>query len=398
MSVREKLQARAALIADMRKVIDTAEKEKRDMTSDEAAKYDAMEADVSRIEASIEVMKRQEALESTLAVVEEPSFRMRPSVYDAGTPVNPRASKEYAHGFDRYCRVGRNGLDHRVLASLNVGTDADGGYVVPEEFETMLVKALQDINEIRRYAKVVVTAGDRHIPIEASLGTAAWTAEEAPYVESDAQFDRVTLGAHKLGTIIKVSEELLQDSFFDMPSYLAENFGKRFGLAEEAAFINGNGSGKPTGIIQGSTEGVVAASATAITSDELIDLYHALERPYRSGATWVMNDSTIKIVRKLKDADDQYLWQPGLQAGEPDRILSRPVVASAAMPAAAISAKSVLFGDLSYYCIADRRGMVVQRLNELYAANGQVGFRAYKRTDGKVTLGVAIKHMVMAGA
>ena len=110
----------------------------------------------------------------------------------------------------------------------------------------------------------------------------------------------------------------------------------------------------------------------------------------------MMNDSTAKLIRKLKDGDSQYLWQPGLQAGQPDVLLGRPVVVSSAMPAATTGLKSVVFGDLSYYTIADRANTAVQRLNELYAANGQIGFRAFKRTEGKVTLSSAIKHLIQA--
>lgn len=257
---------------------------------------------------------------------------------------------------------------------------------------------MQDINEIRQFATVIRTASDRNIPVESSLGTATWTAEEADYTESDPVFGTLVLGAHKLGTILKVSEELLQDSAFDLQAYLASNFGKRFGIAEEAAFVNGNGTGKPTGLVQGASAGVTAASASAITADEVVDMFHSLGRPYRGAARWVMNDATAKLIRKLKDGQNQYIWQPGLQAGQPDTILGRPVLVSSAMPTAAVSAVTMLFGDLSYYTIADRTGAVMQRLNELYAANGQVGFRMYKRTDGKVTLSAAIKKLTMAAA
>jgi HK97 family phage major capsid protein len=240
---------------------------------------------------------------------------------------------------------------------------------------------------------VISTASDRNIPIETGTGTATWTAEEAAYSESDAAFVTAVLQAHKLGTIIKVSEELLQDSSFDLQSYLASNFADRFGTAEETAIVTGNGTAKPTGLTVGASAGVTAASATAIATDELIDLYHALARPYRAGASWIMNDSTAKLIRKLKDADGQYIWQPGLQLGMPDVLLGNRVVSSVAMPTAATGNVSVLFGDLKYYTMAERTGRVFQRLNELYAANGQVGFRMFERLDGKVILSAAIKKL-----
>lgn len=398
MTITELLEKRGKLIADMRQMLDTASAEGRDLTSDEAQRYDAMDTDQEELGNLVERHKKQAALDELMdAPVHSAAPRRRlPVTADGGVPANPLASAAYRDGFLKYCRIGNAPLDGRVLAALQIGTDSEGGYIVPEEFERALVMAMQDINEIRTYASVVTTSGDRHIPIEDTLGTAAWTAEEAAYTESDAAFGRVTLGAHKLGTIIKVSEELLQDSMFNLESYLATNFGKRFGLAEEAAFVNGDGVGKPTGIVQGSSLGITAAGIAAITADELIDLYHSLKRPYRASAVWLMNDDTVKAVRKLKDNDGQYLWQPGLQAGQPDRILNRSVVSSDAMPTLATGAKTVVFGDLSYYTIADRSGIVGQRLNELYAANGQVGFRAFRRTDGAVTLSEAVKHLIQA--
>jgi HK97 family phage major capsid protein len=306
------------------------------------------------------------------------------------------SSDSYKNGFDNYTRVGKSSLSGDVLNALQVGTNSEGGYIVPEEFDTMLVEYLQDINELRGLVNVISTASDRHIPVETSLGVATWTAEEAAYTESDAAFDRVTLEAHKLGTIIKVSEELLADAFFDVQSYLARNFAKRFGIAEESAFVNGDNSGKPNGIVAGSGEGVTAAGAAAITADELIDLYHSVPRMYRRNGTWLTADATVKMIRKLKDGDNQYLWQPGLQAGQPDMILGHRLVTSTAMPAATTGNKSLVFGDMSGYTIADRQGTVVQRLNELYAANGQVGFRGYRRMDGETVDATGIKHLVQA--
>ena len=144
--------------------------------------------------------------------------------------------------------------------------------------------------------------------------------------------------------------------------------------------------------------GVTAAGTAAITSDELIDLYHSLKPQYRGSAVWTMEDATAKIIRKLKDGDSQYLWQPGLQAGEPDRLLGRPVRVTDGMPAAAAGAVSVLFGDFSHYMIADRAGVSMQRLNELYAANGQIGFKAFKRTEGKLVLAESVKKLTQAAA
>ena len=231
----------------------------------------------------------------------------------------------------------------------------------------------------------------------ASKGTASWIDEEGAYTESDDSFGQVSIGAYKLGTMIKVSEELLNDSVFDLESYIAREFARRIGTKEEEAFFTGDGTGKPLGILAasgGAETGVTAASATAVTADELIDLFYSLKSPYRKNAVWVLNDSTIKAIRKLKDNNGQYLWQPSLVAGTPDTILGRPVKTSAYMPAIAAGAKTIAFGDFSYYWIADRQGRSFKRLNELYAANGQVGFLGSQRVDGKMILPEAVKVLV----
>lgn len=387
------MQERGQCVDRMRSLLNTAEAAGRDLAENEQTEYNAMEARQAEI---ARIVNRSQSLAGIEAEIERPGNAapaLRPA--EAGA-MNPRDSASYKEGFNAYARRGLNGCDHRILNALQVGTNSEGGYIVPTEFETQLTMALQDINEIRRYATVINTASTRNIPVESSLGAAAWTAEEAAFTDADVAFSQVVLGAHKAATICKVSEELLQDAFFNVESYLAGAFGKRFGILEEAAFVAGDGSGKPTGIVPSSGLGVTAAGAAAITTDEIIGLYHALGRPYRARATWMMADATAMLIRKLKDSTNQYLWQPGLQAGQPDTLLGRPVLVSSSVPAATTGLKSMVFGDLSYYTIADRSGVAVQRLNELYAANGQVGFRAFKRTEGKVTLAAAFKHLIQA--
>ena len=254
---------------------------------------------------------------------------------------------------------------------------------------------LEEENVFRRLAKVIQTSsGDRKIPIVTSHGSAAWLDEEDALTESDEVFGQTSLSAYKLGTFLKVSDELLNDSVFDLPSYISTEFARRIGAKEEEAFFVGDGSGKPTGIFAatgGAQAGVTAASSTAITADELIDLFYSLKSPYRRKAVWVMNDSTVKAIRKLKDNQGQYLWQPSLTAGTPDTILNRPVYTSSYVPAIAAGAKTIAFGDFSYYWIADRQGRSFKRLNELFATTGQVGFMATQRVDGKLILSEAIK-------
>lgn len=395
MDINDILNKRGQVVEQMKAVLAMAESENRDLSSEEAAKYQAMDDDQNSLKARADRIQNAAKVEAELGQRQTTGHR---ATLQNEARKDGLKSDDYKSGFNAYARVGKAGLSHDILNALQVGTDSEGGFIVPTEFDTMLVETLQDINQLRSVVNVISTGSDRNIPVESSLGTATWTAEEAAYTESDAAFSQVVLSSYKLGTIIKVSEELLEDSFFNVEEYLARNFGKRFGIAEESAFVNGDGSGKPTGIVGGSGLGVTAAGTAAITADELIDLYHALSRPYRSNATFLANDSTVKLIRKLKDSNGVYLWQPGLQAGQPDTILGRPLVTSTAMPAATTGLKSVVFGDMSCYTVADRTGTVMQRLNELYAANGQVGFRMRKRMDGKVVDASGIKHLIQAAA
>ncbi len=393
MDINDILQKRGEVVEQMKAVLNTAESENRDLTGEEQAKYDAMDADQTSFKARADRMRNAAEIQSEIMANAVPSHRAPIKGKEGASPFGAQA---YTDGFSAYARLGKTRLDSSILNALQVGTNSEGGFIVPTEFDTTLVEVLQDINELRQYVNVISTASDRNIPIESSLGTASWTAEEAGTTLSDAAFGRVVLTSHKLDTIVKVSEELLADAFFDVPGYLARNFGKRFGIAEESAFVNGDGSGKPTGIVVGSGLGVTAAAVAAITSDEILDLFHSLTKPYRGNAIFLAHDNTVKLIRKLKDGDGQYLWRPGLEAGTPDTLLGRPFLSSTAMPAATAGLKSMVFGDMSSYTVADRQGTVVQRLNELYAANGQVGFRALKRMDGKTTDATGLKHLIMA--
>ena len=366
------------------------------LSAEDVATYEKMEADVVNLGKEIDRLERQQALDAELNKPVNTPITGKP-----GQP-NPenktgRASDEYKRAFWNAMRSKTAGYE--VLNALQVGTDSEGGYLVPDEFERTLVEALQEENIFRTMAKIIQTAsGDRKIPVVASKGTASWVDEEGAIPESDDAFGQVSIGAYKLATMIKVSEELLNDSIFNLESYIAREFARRIGAKEEESFFIGNGTGKPTGIFNatgGAELGVTAASATAITVDEIMDLFYSLKSPYRKNAVFVMNDSTVKAIRKLKDGNGQYLWQPSISAGQPDTILNRPVKTSAYVPTIAAGAKTIAFGDFGYYWIADRQGRSFQRLNELYAATGQVGFKATQRVDGKLILSEAIKVLQM---
>jgi HK97 family phage major capsid protein len=364
------------------------------LSDEDTATYEKMENDVVALGKEIERLERQAAIDLELSKATSNPITNEPT---KGTEEKTgRASAEYRRSFWSAMRTrAGEGLDPNVKNALQIGTDSEGGYLVPDEYERTLVEALEEENIFRTIANVITTSsGDRKIPIVASKGTASWIDEEGTIPESDDSFGQVTIGAYKLGTLIKVSEELLNDSVFPLESYISKEFARRIGNKEEESFFTGDGSGKPTGVLAatgGAQVGVTTASATAITIDEVLDLFYSLKAPYRNRAVFVMNDSTVKAIRKLKDGQGQYLWQPSVQAGTPDTILNRPLYTSSYVPAIEASAKTIVFGDFSYYWVADRQGRVFRRLNELFAVTGQVGFIATQRVDGKLILPEALK-------
>jgi phage major capsid protein, HK97 family len=365
------------------------------ISAEDEATYNKMEADVIALGKEIDRLEKQAILDAELNAPMANPLTGKPATSKLEGKTG-RATDEYRKAFWNAMRTrAGEGLDPIIKNALQVGTDSEGGYLVPDEFERTLVQALEEENIFRRLANVITTAsGDRKIPVVASKGTASWIDEEGVIPESDDSFGQVSIGAYKLGTMIKVSEELLNDSVFQLEPYISREFARRIGNKEEEAFFIGDGSGKPTGILAatgGAQLGVTTAGATAITLDEVLDLFYSLKAPYRNKSVFIMNDSTVKAIRKLKDGQGQYLWQPSIQAGTPDTILNRPLFTSSYVPAIEAGAKTIAFGDFSYYWVADRQGRVFKRLNELFAVTGQVGFVATQRVDGKLILPEAIK-------
>ena len=394
LALREK---RATLWDAAKKYRDSHLSEDGTMSAEDAAVYDRMVDDVDRMKKEIDRLERQDAIENEM---NRPTSR--PLV---GAPEKAVSDDKPGTSSDNYSKSFWNMIRSKIITpdvhnALKIGEDDHGGYLAPDQFERTLIEALEEQNIFRRLAHVIHTSsGDRKIPVVASKGSASWIDEEEAYPETDDTFGILSISAYKLATTIKVSDELLHDSVFDVPSYIAKEFARRIGAAEEEAFFTGNGTGKPTGILAakvdnkdvGAQVGLTAASATAVTFDEVIDLFYSLRAPYRRNAVFMMNDATVRDLRKLKNGHGDYLWQPAVTANTPDSIMNRPVYTSAFMPTIEAGAKSILFGDLSYYWIADREGRTFQRLNELYAPTGQVGFLSSERVDGKLILPEAVK-------
>jgi len=357
------------------------------VSQEAAAQYEKMETDMVNLGKEIDRLERQAAYDLELNKATSQPVTNTPAATEAAK--TGRASNEYKEDFGNALR-NRKPI-HNVLST---SPDSDGGYLVPVEFERQIIKGLDEYNVIRRIAKVVNTNAERKIPIAADRAVAFWTQENAAITETMMTFSQKSLDAYKLSTLARVSIELLQDSMFNLEAYIAEDFARAFGIAEEEAFCIGDGADKPTGIFtaDGGTVGVTTATA-AISTDNLIDLIYALKSPYRRNAVFLMRDITVSAIRKLKDSNGQYLWQPSVQAGEPDRLLGYRLYTSPYVPVVEAGALPVAFGDFNHYWIGDRMGRTVQRLNELFAGNGQVGFIGNQRVDAKVILAEGIQLM-----
>ena len=371
--------------------LDTKRTDKGFVSAEDAATYDKMESDVVNIGKEIERLERQAVIDAELAKATSTPITNKPNGNVDGETKQGRASEAYKRAFWDSMRK-KNFFD--VQNALTIGTDSEGGYLVPDEYEKKLIEALEDEVFFRNLATVINTSGgDRKIPIVTSKGSAQWIDENGQFPESDDAFGQTSIGAYKLATMIKVSDELLNDSVFSVEKYISKEFGRRIGTKEEEAFFVGDGTGKPTGLFNatnGAETGVTAATTT-ITFDDVMDLYYSLRAPYRNKASWLLNDSTVKAIRKLKDGNGNYIWQPSVREGEPDRILNRPYRTSIFVPELAAGNRVMSFGDYSYYWIADRQGRSFKRLNELFATTGQVGFLASERVDGKLILSEAVK-------
>lgn len=394
MTILELRAKRAKAWETAKAFLDTHRTDKGTLSAEDDATYTRMEQDITDLGKEIARLERQEAIDAELNKPVGTPLTGKP-MSGKDDQKTGRASNAYKEDFGLHLR-GR-ALVHNVLSE---GDDANGGYLVPEEFERQIVMGLDEANVVRLLAKVITTGAERKIPVAATHSKAEWTAENGAYTESNPTFNQKTIDAFKLTDLVKVSIELLQDSMFDLESYIAAEFARAFGIAEEEAFCVGKGTTQPTGIFteSGGEVGVTAAGATAITADELISLVYSLKSPYRRNAKFLMNDATVAAIRKLKDGNGVYLWQPSLQAGEPDKLLGYDLYTSPYVPTMAADAFTVAFGDFKNYWIADRSGRTVQRLNELYSTNGQVGFVATERVDGKVILAEGIKLLKMKNA
>lgn len=370
--MKKKYEERATLLKQMRAFADAHPT----MTDDQVTEYTALEASYDAIDMMI---KREERISGFEAGMQQPTT----TPIDSDPAAQKTNSKEYIAGFDAYLA----GTDlNKYKAAMTVGTNVDGGYTVPVTYQKTVVEKLNAMSATRSISNVIGTSSTTNIPTEGDAPTFAWIDEGAAYGETKSTFGNANIGAWKLGGIIKVSEELLNDTEINFDAYMAGQIAKGIDKAESAAFAVGDGTKKPTGYVTSATVGTSSTTSAvgATTADEVIDIYYDLKDEYRKRATWRMNDTVLKALDKLKDTTGKYILTSFTDGTSPT-IKGRPIVVDNSMADMGAGNKFIVLGDFSYYQIADRGQMSIQRLNELYAGTGMVGFKVTVRVDAKVT-------------
>jgi HK97 family phage major capsid protein len=243
---------------------------------------------------------------------------------------------------------------------------------------------------IRQFAKVVqISARDVRYPRRTGSTAATWVDEIANRTGSAPSYEQVALTPYELATFVEVSRQLLEDAAYPIEAELAADLGESFAIAEGAAFVSGNGTGKPKGVLaaSGIAEVLSGAASTmgSAPGDKLIDLFSALTSNHAQRGAWAMNRNTLATIRKIKDSNGAYMWQPGLQAGQPSTLLGRPVIEMVDMPDIAAGAYPIVFGDWSGYRVVDRVDASILVDPYTRATNGITVFHARKRVGGDVT-------------
>lgn len=356
------------------------------LSKEDVETYNEMEQKVKDFTVEIERMQEMDKMERELSKPVNTPLISKPMSHE-------KEEKEKMTSEHKQAMVKALRSNFRQIENiLQEKVDSDGGYLVPEEYDSRLIQTLEEENIMRKLGHTITTSGKHKINIAATNPAAAWIEEGGQLKFGESTFKQILLDAHKLHVAIKVTEELLYDSAFNLESYILEQFGKALANAEEDAFLNGDGTGKPTGIFNQTNGGTHLTEATTLKADDIITLVHALKRPYRKNAAFILNDKTISAIRKLKDSNGAYIWQPSYQVGEPDRLVGYPVYTSAFAPE-----KKIAFGDFSYYNIGDRGTRSFKELQELFAGNGMIGFVAKERVDGKLILPEAVQILPIKG-
>lgn len=380
------------------------------MTAEDAQAYDQAEAVLDALEADIARETAHAAHESALSAVDRGGV-IRP---DGTTDPAAEATAEdaaYADAFNAFVRGGRNNLSGdqgRVLQrgfqtiqnAAGVGTGSAGGYTVPAAFRKVIIEQMTFIAAMRQLAEVITTDTGAQLPwptVDDTANEGAILAENTQVTEQDVTFGTANLDAYMYTSkLVRVSFQLLNDNGFNLESWLGRTLGTRIGRIQNRHFTVGTGTSQPDGIVTSAVVGKQGQTGQTLTViyDDLIDLIDSIDAAYLEGGnnSWMMSQTIRKVVRKLKDTQNRPLWEPSLQAGQPDSLLGYNLKLNNYVPVPAANAKSILFGDFrEAYVIRDVSGIQLLRLEERYADFLQVGFLAFQRADGTMQNASAVK-------
>ncbi len=380
-------EARAAVIADARKILDKAEVEKREMTGEEKQEWEKRHADAELKGKEIATLEKQLEAERSVTL---PETIQEPAKPETREEREKRAFTKYLrHGLAEMTLEERDSMRHVSARDLTTATSGSyGGYTVPIGLAADFEKAMLDFGGMLQAATILRTASGNtmYMPTAIDTGNSASRLDEATQNTGTTApvFGRVQLDSYMYVTdIVKVSEQLARDSAYDIAGYLNQALGERLGRGLNAAFTTGDGSGDPNGIVTASTAGVTAAAQAALTADELIDLVHTIDPAYRRlGCVWMFEDATLKAIRKLKDGQGNYLWQPGIRTDVPDTIYGYPYIINQDMATIATSAKPILFGLLKKYIVRLVAAPAIYKFSEKYMDYLEVGYMGFQAADG----------------
>ena len=392
MKSKELREKRAKLVVDARAIVD-----KENPTAEDTTKFDALMAEADRLKVEIDRVERLETSEAEL------NARIARPRETTGKSADQLKEEEQAENdaFSAYLRVGfanltpeqRQIMQRRpstIRAAQSEGTGAGGGYTVPTGFYKQLTDAQLYYGGMLQVGDIVDTTTGNPLQVPSdndTTNTGAILAENTAAAESDVTFSQLTLNAYTFtSNLVLCSNQLLEDSAFDLNAFLAEKLGVRIARRLNNVLTVGTGTAQPTGVITAATAGPTGATGetTSLVYGDLVETEHSVDVAYRKGAKWMMHDTTIKAIKKLTDTLGRPLWLPGIAVKEPDTILSYPYVVNNDMPVMAASAKSVAFGDFKNYKIRRVAGTTVLRLVERYAEYNQTGFVAFQRWDGNL--------------
>jgi HK97 family phage major capsid protein len=380
------------LLSEMRSTVDAAGDT---LTAEDQSKLEKLDSAIDAVERSLQANEMVSA-RADLPTTEEIREAALPAV-EARHIEAPKDEMTEERAFTTFLRT--QGENTEARANLVAGTDANGGYLVPKVWSQELIRELAIQSPVLNLAKIIQTSnGDTfNQPIAANAQSYAITAEEGAISASADTFTNVAFGAYKLAAIIKVSSEILADSAFDIDAEVRDGAAEALGDTLASYLATGTGSSQPQGI-KAATTGVTAASTTAVTADELLDLVYSVTQRNRQNGSFVASTALLKAVRKLKTSTGgDYIWQPSYVSGQPATLLGYPVYEDGKLEALTTGKVPVVFGDF-------RRGYGIRRAGEVevavdpsvYFANDQVAYRVKFRMDAKLLAGDALRKLVMA--